>query len=133
MINSFAKNTDIEVSKDIIDIKNLFSSEQEITIYRIFQEIFSNIGKHARATRTSVSITKDTNQIFFRVEDNGIGFNIDKVKSRFAPERGLGLAAMDERAKMLRGYFDIASRTGAGTTIAFAIPIDSPPLPGTIK
>ena len=133
MLESFAKHSEIKISKNIIDLKNLFSGDQEINIYRIFQEILTNIGKHARASWISVRVTKDTDQVFFRIEDNGAGFDINEVNNRYAPEKGLGLAAMDERVKMLEGQFDIVSRMGVGTTINFAIPIDNPPLSDTTK
>ncbi len=57
------------------------------------------------------------------MEDNGIGFDIEQIKARSATEKGLGLAALDERVRMLDGQFEIRSREGEGTRIVFEIPI----------
>jgi signal transduction histidine kinase len=50
----------------------------------------------------------------------------------YAPEKGLGLAAMAERAKMLNGHFEISSQVNSGTIIAFEVPIDSSPQSGVM-
>lgn len=59
--------------------------------------------------------------------DNGIGFDLDRIKLTGVAERGLGLAAMEERVKMLDGNYKIVSRAGAGTEITFDIPVAGPP------
>ena len=70
---------------------------------------------------------KKSSKVFFRVKDNGIGFDIEEINARHAPEKGLGLAAMAERAKMLYGHFEISSQVNSGTIIDFEVPIDSSP------
>ena len=125
MLKSFAKHSNIEISTDISDTKNLFSSEQQIAVYRIFQEIITNISKHAQATKVSIVGNKENGKVFFRVKDNGIGFDIEQINAMVAPEKGLGLAAMAERVKMLDGHFEISSQVNSGTKIAFEVPIDN--------
>ena len=127
MLKSFTKHSNIEISTDIQDTKNLFSSEQQIAVYRIFQEIITNISKHAHASKVSIVGKKKNSKVFFRVKDNGIGFDIEEINARHAPEKGLGLAAMAERAKMLYGHFEISSQVNSGTIIDFEVPIDSSP------
>ena len=127
LIQSLAKYANIEISSNILDLEELFPTEQQIAVFRIFQEIFTNIRKHAQATQVSISIGRDGSKVFFRVEDNGIGFDVARIKSISAAESGLGLAAMEERVKMLVGNFEIFSRVGTGTRIAFEIPIAGPP------
>ena len=123
LVNNFANHSSIKTSTDIPDTINVFSPEQQIMIYRIFQEILTNIGKHAHTNQVSVNCKRKTDKVFFRVEDNGIGFDIEQIKARSATEKGLGLAGMDERVKMLDGQFEILSREGEGTRIVFEIPI----------
>ena len=65
-------------------------------------------------------------RFFFRVEDNGTGFDLEQIQSISAAEKGLGLEAVEERVKMLDGKFEIFSGLGTGTRIAFEIPIASP-------
>jgi PAS domain S-box-containing protein len=126
LVNNFTTNYKVEASTDIPDTINVFSPEQQIVIYRIFQEILNNIGKHAQASKVCVDSEKKAGTVFFRVADNGIGFDIEQIQAGSVPERGFGLAAMDERLKMLGGQFEILSREGQGTKIAFEIPIHSP-------
>jgi PAS domain S-box-containing protein len=127
MLKSFAKHSNIEIASDIPDTKNLFSSEQQIAVYRIFQEIITNISKHAHATKVSIVGKKENSKVFFKVKDNGIGFDIEQINAMYALDKGLGLAAMAERVKMLDGHFEISSQVSSGTRIAFEVPIDSSP------
>ena len=126
LIQSLAEHTDMKILSEINLSEDLFSNEQQIAIYRVFQEIFTNIRKHAQATRVSINIGRDDSKVFFRVEDNGIGFDMERIKSISAAERGLGLATTEERVKMLDGSFEIFSRVGTGTRIAFEIPVACP-------
>jgi PAS domain S-box-containing protein len=126
LIQSSAQYSDFEISSDIFISENLFSTEQQIAIYRIFQEIFNNIRKYAQATQVSIRIKRDKGSVLFRVADDGIGFDVKRIKSLSAAQRGLGLAAMEERVKMMDGNFEIFSRVGKGTKIDFAIPIADP-------
>ena len=122
-IQLLKQHSNIAISSDIRFSADLVPPEQQIVIYRIFQEIFTNIRKHARATRVTIDIAGDDRKVFFGVEDNGIGCDIEQVNSISNAERGLGLAAMEERVEMLDGKFEIFSRIGKGTRIAFEIPI----------
>jgi signal transduction histidine kinase len=125
LIDDFAKHYNIKTSLDMEDINNLFSREAQIIIYRIFQESLTNIGKHAQATCVSVVIKKRGGKVSFIVKDDGKGFDVEQIQGRDFTERGLGLAAMDERACMLGGFFYIWSQEGKGTEITFTIPVDN--------
>jgi PAS domain S-box-containing protein len=124
LMEDFAKHYDhIKISIDMREIDNLFLQEGQIIIYRIFQEAFTNIVKHAEPTRIYVVINKQDDHVCFSVEDDGIGFDMESVFTRQAPEKGLGLAAMDERIRMLGGFLDIKSQKEWGTKITFILPI----------
>lgn len=104
-------------------IDGIFSHESQIIIYRIFQEILGNVGKHAAARRLSVRIDKEREAVTFRVNDDGCGFDLTRVQSADPKKKGLGLAAMDERVRMLKGTLTIQTREGGGTRITFVIPV----------
>jgi PAS domain S-box-containing protein len=114
---------EIQVILDLDDTKDLLSLEAQLNIYRIFQESFSNITKYAQASRVSVSIKKQERGVVFLVEDNGRGFDPQKIINENITDRGLGLTAMDERARMLGGTLNIWSQEGQGTKITFNVPI----------
>ena len=125
LIEDFAKHSTITVDIDMPDLDNLFSGDAQITIYRIFQEAFTNIGKHAQAKAVSVVLTKEGDCVHFLVQDDGKGFDIKKIEARYPTERSLGLLAMDERAIMLGGQLEVSGQKGKGTRLTFSIPIDT--------
>jgi signal transduction histidine kinase len=58
------------------------------------------------------------------VQDNGKGFNVKQLLTQKASQRGIGIAAMQERVRMLGGSLDIWSQEGSGTRITYDIPSD---------
>lgn len=125
LVEDFAKHSNIKVDIDMPDLDNRFSGDAQIAIYRIFQEAFTNIGKHAHAKTVSIVVRKEGRCVHFRVQDDGQGFDINQVEARSPTDRSLGLIAMDERARMLGGKLDINGQKGKGTRISFSIPIDT--------
>lgn len=124
LMEDFLKHqSNIKISLDMMEIDSLFSQEGQIIIYRIFQEAFTNIVKHAKAANIYVVINKKDGDVCFSVEDDGRGFDVEEVFTRHATEKGLGLAAMDERIRMLGGFLDIKSKKGRGAKITFILPI----------
>ena len=122
LFETFSKHSDTEYSLEMSEMEDVFSEEQQITIYRIIQECLTNIVKHAQATHASLVIRKQTGCTIFRLEDNGGGFNVREAFSRDSGEKGLGLTAMRQRSRMLGGSLDIWSQEGMGTRITFAVP-----------
>jgi len=124
LVDDFMKYCTIDADIDIEEIDDFFSSEKQIIIYRVFQEILTNIEKHAEASRVSVIIKNIGGSIFFTVKDNGKGFKTKKRSGKYSSREGIGLAAMQERSRMLGPSFNIKSREGMGTEITFSAPID---------
>jgi len=121
LIRDFSKHYHIECNVQETNIDDLVPLEARVTIYRIFQECLTNIGKHSQATRLTVSINKTHNRVSFIIQDNGRGFN-PALRGQQAAGQGMGLAAMEERARMVGGLLSIWSQEGAGTKISFYIP-----------
>ncbi len=123
LIEEFAEHSKLNVSVNTHKIDTLFPLESKILIYRIFQEAFTNIQKHAQAHNVSVIIQKNKMKVSFQVADDGNGFDRESKKIRNGYRPGLGLTAMEERARMLGGTLAVYSIIGIGTRIAFCIPI----------
>ena len=123
LIKTFAETHAIDLELNIADINNLFPQNYEIAIYRIFQEVLTNIGKHSMAKGISVSIKKDEDSVFFSAEDDGQGFDLAEVRMRDDVQRGLGLAIMEERLRIMGGFVEVGSEKGRGTRITFSIPL----------
>lgn len=88
----------------------------DIHVYRILQEVFSNILRHSRATEIRFYIEHDDSHIFLHVRDNGLGFG-----GGLKP--GMGLISMRERTRLFGGSFSIMSAPGQGTSIRFTVPL----------
>jgi PAS domain S-box-containing protein len=124
LINGVSKHYTVSHTFGVEDLDHLFPSEAQIMIYRIFQECLTNISKHAGATEVSIAIEEKDGVISLVFEDNGAGFDPSQVSARRASGRGLGLAALDERARMLGGTLSIRSQPGAGTRVTCVIPVN---------
>lgn len=79
-------------------------------LYRIFQELLSNIEKHAQAQHVSLSITQHNDRINIMVEDDGIGFETHEAK-------GIGIKNIEERLTSINGQMTIESELGHGTCV----------------
>ena len=115
---------DIDTSKDIVNIDKLLTDEQQLLVFRIFQEAFTNIVRHSLASHASIVIKKQGEEICFVIEDDGKGFDVKEPMSRDFTKRGMGLAAMEERAWMLGGSVNIWSQKELGTRIEFRVPTE---------
>lgn len=89
-----------------------FPAEVQIALYRICQEAFSNITKHAKAKQVDVSLTEKGSLIELRISDNGQGFDTTRSTSGH-----YGLGMMRERADGIGAEFFITSQPGVGTEI----------------
>jgi signal transduction histidine kinase len=92
-----------------------FSSVQGMNIYRIIQEAVNNALKYSEADTISVEISNKQKTFIVRVEDNGKGFDLDKIN------RGNGLNNMNKRASELGTTLMINSIIGKGTKITFEV------------
>jgi len=97
------------------------SEELKIALYRIFQESLTNIAKHAQASKVRINIEYQGNMLYYCIEDNGKGFNADKVLKNSAPE-GLGLKGIRERLELIGGHMELISKPQEGTKLSISIP-----------
>lgn len=124
LIKGFSKYAYIYIEKDIANIDKLFPPLSEITIYRIFQEILTNIEKHSGADFVNIVVAKHSDFVSFEIEDTGNGFDLERITVTYPNKGGLGLASIKERLQMLGGRIEIKSRVNKGTKIHFMIPFD---------
>jgi signal transduction histidine kinase/CheY-like chemotaxis protein len=124
LIEKFSQHYDLQTDIHLMEgLDELFPRETQTSIYRIFQESLTNIGKYAQASRLTIAIEREADQVGFMVADNGRGCSLDEVMGRDPTNRGLGLIAMRERVRMMGGSLEITSEEGKGTRIAFRIPV----------
>ena len=92
--------------------------EVEISVFRIYQEIVTNILRHSRAESVSIELYIRDSRLVLAVEDDGIGFS----PSEWAP--GAGVTGMRERADLIGAELEIDSEPGLGTQVQLEIPLD---------
>ncbi|MBI2907213.1 MAG: GAF domain-containing protein [Chloroflexi bacterium] len=95
----------------------------ETALFRIIQEALTNVAKHAAATAVKIRIDFSDSEVRAAIEDNGKGFEVDKVMKSEGTGRGLGLVGMGERAAFLGGNLTIKSRPGRGTQVLMQFPV----------
>lgn len=94
---------------------------RSIAIFRIFQEILTNVARHSRATEVSVSIEKRDSGLFLEAKDNGRGIRANE----FSNPKSLGLLGMRERALLLGGEVTIRGIPSKGTIVTLRIPFET--------
>ncbi|OEU50940.1 MAG: hypothetical protein BA866_06910 [Desulfobulbaceae bacterium S5133MH15] len=121
LLNDFEKHYNFEIFREITTIDKFFPLEKQTILYRVFQEIMTNVTKHASASQVHVQIKLNSSLIAVTITDNGDGFNFEQLSVMHAAEKGMGLAAMQERVLMLGSTLDIKTGLGEGTQIHFEI------------
>ena len=112
-IISIAKKTTVfEIQKDLYDFKECeISNDLKLTIYRIIQEQFNNIFKHARAKHILIRLYQEDDTVILCIKDDGRGFDTTTTT------HGVGLINIQTRALLFNGEMHINSSPGNGTEV----------------
>lgn len=115
----FQKRAEIECRIVSLQEDIPLSPERSTALFRIFQEILTNVTRHAGASRVEVCMEEHGGSLILKVSDNGRG-----IKEREAAEsRSLGLLGMRERAMLFGGRVEVSGAEGRGTTVTVRIPL----------
>jgi hypothetical protein len=111
-----------KIKIEVIDfgLNKRLENSLEIGVFRITQELITNILKHAEAKNATINISLFDQNLNIIIEDDGIGFDIKKVNLK----RGMGISSIKTRVEHLEGTFEIDSTLGKGSSIIVNIPID---------
>jgi two-component system sensor histidine kinase DegS len=125
-VQDFEDKTKIRTQFTLIGRESRFPSGLEIAIFRLVQEAFSNVAKHAKASFVSVELTLEKEQVKIYIVDNGIGFDVEKTEKIITKGNNFGLLGMRERVELLDGKMDIVSEKDSGARLIMVIPIGGP-------
>ncbi len=114
----------LQVDLTLTGLEQRLPRHVETAVFRIVQEAFTNILKHAEATRAWVEVSVANRQVRLAVQDNGKGFDPGSV-ARGSDRRGMGLMGMQERAELMGGTWKVSSRPMAGTRVEAVIPVEA--------
>lgn len=113
----------ISIGVAVLGSERRFSSEAELLLFRIAQEALRNVWRHSQASRAWVTVEFNDGKTILTIRDNGKGFELPQRVSDLASAGKLGLAGMEERARLLGGRLTLRSELGRGTTVTVEVPI----------
>ncbi len=96
-----------------------FEPDFELSVYRMVQEVLSNMLKHAYASRIVLDIQLDEKELLISMRDNGIGFQTDRISR----SSGIGWGNLRARTDLLGGRMEVISQPGEGTSVLFELPV----------
>lgn len=122
LIREFEQRLDIKCQLDLNILNHDRINKQcETGIFRIVQEIFTNITRHAEATLVIVHIEEIEDLLFIKIKDNGIGI----TKQQLLNPKSFGIIGMYERIEQLGGKLKIQGIPAKGSTIEIRIPLQN--------
>lgn len=122
--DSIMKTTKLMVRLDINLKSERFSQNLEINIYRIIQEAFNNILKHAKAKNIILRLIEKESIIFIEISDDGIGFDSYSVLSKNQSLIHNGIKNIQTRCELLNGSFKLSTAPKDGTNIFIKLPFE---------
>jgi two-component system NarL family sensor kinase len=93
-------------------------SQIELAMFRVLQELISNVIKHSKANLLTVQLVKLKSHVVLNVSDNGIGFDVECKE-----KNGIGLLNIASRIDAIKGHLHYESEPGKGTSVTIRTPI----------
>jgi signal transduction histidine kinase len=119
MAEKISSSNKIKIEVIHFGLDKRLENSLEITVFRITQELITNIIKHAEATKATINLSLYEKNLNLIIEDNGLGFDTNKINFK----RGMGLHSIKTRIAHLKGTFNIDATLGKGSSILMDIPI----------
>jgi len=110
----------LKAELEIVGLDTRLDNQIETVFYRVIQEIVNNIIKHAKASQISMQLIRHDNELNIMIEDNGIGFDTNKLDSF----EGIGIKGIQTRIEFLNGSVNFDSSLGRGTTVVIDVPLN---------
>ena len=107
----------IDVAQELSSLE--LPSEISAALFRIAQELLTNVMRHAAASQVQLRLTRDGDNVTLDVTDNGKGISPERVTTTDS----FGLRGMQERVSLLGGRFHIVGTSGVGTTAYASVPV----------
>ncbi|MDD4373838.1 MAG: tetratricopeptide repeat protein [Bacteroidales bacterium] len=119
MLEKSFSHANITYQFDHFGLSERFAENVEISLYRITQELVNNIIKHSGATEVQVQLLRNKKQLVLLVEDNGKGFQYEKLKAK-----GIGLMNITSRVETVHGEFNLEPSPVSGTLATIRVPLN---------
>lgn len=117
------QTSSLQVEVSAHDTPDRFRDVMEVSLYRVIQEILSNIIKYAKASRVTIAFTGYPDEVILTIEDNGEGFSLEA----FQNSEGNGWRNIHSRLNLIRASIDIDTVPGRkNNTVIITIPLAVP-------
>jgi PAS domain S-box-containing protein len=122
-VDGFRRRSGIDVALAISGETGRLPEDVETALFRIVQEGLTNIHRHSGSGTASITLTRASDAICLRIEDQGRGLAVERTAAADArPSPGVGIPGMRERVRQLGGRLEIVSN-GRGTTVTATVPL----------
>lgn len=118
-LQEFQTRTGIEGNLISAPEETTLDAEGATTVFRIFQEILTNVVRHAQASQVEVTLEETDTFLTLQVQDNGRGITENELHS----PKSIGLLGMQERARLRAGEVHFQGTPGRGTTVTVRLPL----------
>jgi len=121
LVSDVKEYSGIEIKVNTTGEIRRLPEQKELVLFRITQEALRNSWRHSKATSIEITVDFSADKVRITVIDNGQGFNPPRSMGDLAKDGKLGLAGMQERAKLIGGTLEVRSSPGKGTDIAVEV------------
>jgi PAS domain S-box-containing protein len=122
LANNHLKPTGLKVRVLVSGNRKRTTPELETILFRVVQEAFNNILKHANSRNVEVRLSFRKSSITVNIRDDGIGFDFQDSLRLKDKQLGMGLIGMRERISLVNGSLEVRSKPGKGTEISVEVP-----------
>ncbi|MEL6720347.1 MAG: ATP-binding protein, partial [Bacteroidota bacterium] len=118
LCQTYDKSKDLQVHFSVEEDKGRLDSPiTEMNLFRIVQELISNSTRHGKADEISIQLWQGEEQIQLHYRDNGIGFDVQKIKA----QKGLGMKNIYSRLNMMQASMEVESKQDEGAQFYIAL------------
>ncbi|MFC2071236.1 PAS domain S-box protein [Chloroflexota bacterium] len=121
LASDVAEYSGIVTKVNVLGSEHRLTEEVELVLFRVIQEALRNVWRHSEATRAEIKIEFDQDKTKILVSDNGKGFSLPQTIGDLAKDGKLGLAGMQERARLIGATLTVQSQPGRGSTVTIEL------------
>jgi signal transduction histidine kinase len=123
LLTTYEDLHEVVIVRDLGPIHLVTNLNSQRNIYRIIQELLTNISKHANCNKIIIRVKKRKRELLVTIIDNGRGFDVDRVEKMEKGQKGMGLSTITERVRIMGGKLEIHSKQGDGVHVMFTVPV----------
>jgi signal transduction histidine kinase len=117
----FTKRSGILVQVEVSPQLGRLERDTELTLFRVVQESLTNVQRHSGSLRAKIRIVRDPGKVTMEISDSGSGIPRNRRNGKAQFGLGVGIASMQERAKLIGGRLEIDSSC-SGTIVRVTVP-----------